>query len=141
MDLKGKPLILSGPDPSGRQINIANMKGRVVLVVFWATWSTQFVSDVPVLRGLLEQYGDRGFEIVGVNLDQQPSVLTAFQKQSRMIWPNIFQPGGLDAPLAKQFGLVSVPTMILVDRDGRVLSNGLTINDLKERLAATVRKQ
>lgn len=141
MDLKGKPLAISGPSLTGGQINVANLKGRVVLVVFWATWSTQSVADVPVLRGLLELYGDRGFEIVGVNLDQQAADITKFKKKSRMIWPNIFQPGGLDAPLAQRFGLVSVPTMILVDRDGRVLSNGLTINDLKEKLAVSFRKQ
>jgi len=113
----------------------------VVAVVFWATWSTQFVSDVPVLRALYEQYGDRGFEIVGVNLDQQPSIVTDFTKQSRITWSNIYQPGGLDAPLAQQFGLVSVPTIFLIGRDGRVISNGLTINDLKAKLAETFRKQ
>ncbi|MDA1164269.1 MAG: redoxin domain-containing protein [Planctomycetota bacterium] len=141
MDLKGKPLTLSGPDLSGRQVNVSNLNDRVVLVVFWATWSTQFVADVPVLRALYEQYGDRGFEVVGVNLDQQVSDVTTFTKQNRITWPNIFQPGGLDAPLAQQFGLVTVPTMFLVDRDGRVISNGLTINDLKEKLATTFRKQ
>lgn len=141
MDLKGKPLTLSGPDPAGRQINVANLKGRVVLVVFWATWSTQFVADVPVLRGLYELYHDRGFEIVGVNLDQQPADVTNFTKQNRIVWPSIYQPGGLDAPLAQQFGLVTVPTMILVDRNGQVLSNGLSINDLKEKLVTTFRKR
>ncbi len=140
MDLKGNPMILGGPDPNGRQIDVANLKGRVVAVVFWASWSTQFVSDVPVLRALYEQYGDRGFEIVGVNLDQQPADVTNFTKQNRIAWPNIFQPGGLDAPLAQQYGLVSVPTIFLVGKDGRVISNGLTINDLKTQLAEAFRK-
>ena len=140
MDLKGKPLTLKGPDPTGRQLDVANLKGRVVAVVFWASWSNQFVADVPVLRALYEQYGDRGFEIVGVNLDQQPSDVTNFAKQSRIAWPNIFQPGGLDAPLAQQYGLISVPTIFLIGKDGRVISNGLTINDLKAQLAAAFRK-
>ena len=140
MDLKGKPLTLNGPDPTGRQLNVANLKGRVVAVVFWASWSNQFVTDVPVLRALYEQYGDRGFEIVGVNLDQEASDVTKFAKQNRIAWPNIFQPGGLDAPLAQQYGLISVPTIFLIDKDGRVISNGLTINDLKAQLAAAFRK-
>lgn len=140
MDLKGKSLTLRGPDPTGRQLDVANLKGRVVAVVFWASWSTQFVADVPVLRALYEQYGDRGFEIVGVNLDQQPSDVTKFAKQSRIAWPNIFQPGGLDSPLAQQYGLISVPTIFLIGKDGRVISNGLTINDLKAQLAEAFRK-
>jgi len=140
MGLRGEPLSLSGPDPSGRTIGVANLKGRVVAVVFWATWSTQFVADVPILRGLYEQYGDRGFEIVGVNLDQQPTDVTKFAKENRIAWASIFQPGGLDAPLAQKFGLITVPTIFLVGRDGRVLSNGLTINDLKSKLAEAFRK-
>lgn len=140
MDLKSRPLALSGPAPTGGTINIENYKGRVVAVVFWASWSTQFVADVPVLRALYEQYGDRGFEIVGVNLDQQPTDVTNFSKQSRITWPNIFQPGGLDSPLAQQYGLVSVPTIFLVGRDGRVVSNGMTINDLKGSLAEAFKK-
>ena len=140
MALKGKPLTLAGPDPTGRQINVANLKGRVVAVVFWASWSTQFVADVPVLRGLYEQFGDRGFEIVGVNLDQQPTDVTNFGKKHRIAWPNIFQPGGLDAPLAQQYGLNSVPTIFLVGKDGKVISNGLTINDLKAQLTEAFRK-
>lgn len=140
MDLKGKPLTLAGPAPTGQQINVAKLKGRVVAVVFWASWSTQFVADVPVLRALYEQYGDRGFGIVGVNLDQQPTDVTNFAKKNRITWPNIFQPGGLDAPLAQQYGLNSVPTIFLVGKDGRVISNGLTINDLKTKLAEAFRK-
>lgn len=140
MELKGQPLQLSGPDPNGRQISVSNLNGRVVLVVFWATWSTQFVSDVPVLRALYEQYNDRGFEIVGVSLDQQAADASGFTQKNRIKWPSIFQPGGLDSPLAQHFGLVTVPTMFLVGRDGRVISNGLTINDLKEQLAVAFRK-
>lgn len=140
MELRGKPLSLSGPDPTGRTINIANLKGRVVAVVFWASWSLQCVADAPVLRGLYELYGDRGFEILGVNLDEQPTDVTNFAKKNRIAWPHIFQPGGLDSPLAQQYGLISVPTIFLVDRDGRVISNGLTINDLKAKLAEVFRK-
>lgn len=140
MDLKGKSLTLRGPDPTNRQLDVANLKGRVVAVVFWATWSTQFVADVPVLRALYEQYGDRGFEIVGVNLDQKPEDVTNFAKKNRIAWPSIFQPGGLDAPLAQQYGLFSVPTIFLIGKDGRVISNGLTINDLKAQLANAFRK-
>ena len=66
--------------------------------------------------------------------------MAEFAKQSRVTWPNIFQPGGLDAPLAQQYGLVSVPTIFLVGKDGRVISNGLTINDLKTQLAEAFRK-
>lgn len=139
MGLKGQPLLLAGPDAAGREVNVQSMKGRVVLVVYWASWSQQFNTDVAVLRALYEQYADRGLQIVGVNLDQQITEMTAFTQQNRMTWPNIFQPGALDAPLAQEYGILTVPTMLLVDRAGRVVSNNLTVNDLKERLAEMFR--
>lgn len=137
--LKGQPLTLSGPDAAGRQINVQSFKGKVVLVVYWASWSQQFKTDVAVLRALNEQYSDRGLQIVGVNLDQQASDLAAFTQQNRVTWPNIFQPGALDAPLAQEYGILTVPTMLLVDRSGRVVSNNVTVNDLKEKLAEMFR--
>ncbi len=137
--LKGKPLVLAGPDAAGREISVQNFKGRVVLVVYWASWSQQFGTDVAVLRALYEQYGDRGLQIVGVNLDQAAVEMTAFAQQNRITWPNIFQPGALDAPLAQEYGILTVPTMLLVDRSGRVVSNNVTVNDLKERLAEMFR--
>lgn len=137
--LKGQPLVLSGPDPSGREVSVQKLKGRVVLVVYWASWSQQFHTDVAVLRALHEQYGNRGLQIVGVNLDQQASDMTSFAQKNRITWPNIFQPGALDAPLAQEYGILTVPTMMLVDRSGRVVSNNVTVNDLKERLAEMFR--
>ena len=118
-------------------MDVSGLRGKVVLVVFWASWSPPFVQEVPVLRAMYEQYVDRGFEIVGINLDGQTSDLTGFTKQNRITWPNIHQPGGLDAPLAQEYGILSVPTMFLLDRTGRVISNNVTVNDLKERLVET----
>lgn len=135
--LAGKPLKLTGPDPNGRQIDVSGFRGKVVLVVFWASWSPPFVQEVPVLRAMHEQYEKRGFEIVGINLDVQPADLAAFAQQNRISWPNIHQAGGLDAPLAQEYGILSVPTMFLLDRNGRVISNNVTVNDLKERLVET----
>lgn len=135
--MKGKLLKLTGPATNGRTIDVSGLKGKVVLVVFWASWSPPFVQELPVLRAMYEQYQQRGFEIVGINLDGQPTDLTAFAQQNRITWPNIFQAGGLDAPLAQEYGILSVPTMFLLDRNGRVLSNNVTVNDLKEQLVET----
>ncbi|MHC4879968.1 MAG: redoxin domain-containing protein [Planctomycetota bacterium] len=137
--LTGQPLTLSGPDATGREVNVKNYKGRVVLVVYWASWSQQFNTDLVVLKALHEQYSERGLQIVGVNLDQVAAEMTAFAQKNRMTWPNIFQPGALDAPLAQEYGILTVPTMLLVDRSGRVVSNNVTVNDLKERLAEMFR--
>lgn len=135
LNLKGKPLELSGPDAQGRTVDVKDYRGRVLLVVYWATWSGQFTTDMPVLKTLYDQYRERGLAVVGVNLDQDAATMTKFAGDNRMNWKNIHQPGALDSPAAQQFGILTVPTMFLVDQSGSVISNGLTMTDLQARLA------
>jgi thiol-disulfide isomerase/thioredoxin len=134
LNLKGKVLDLQGASTAGQQVSVSNLKGKTVLVVFWASWSEQFVKDLPVLRALYEQYRPRGFEVLGVNLDQTPDLATGFDKQNRVTWPSIFEPGSLDSPISKQFGILTVPTMLLVDRTGKVTHINLTVSELQEQI-------
>src|SRR5262249_12258494 len=69
LNLKGQPFILNGPGLEGGQINTAAYKNRVLLVVYWATWSNLFTADLPQLRALHQQYKAKGFDVLGVCLD------------------------------------------------------------------------
>lgn len=132
--LKGQPLTLAGMDLAGKPVNVSSLKGNVVLVVFWASWAQQFAQDLPVLQALQTQYGGRGFATLGVNLDSDAKAASDFTTQNKVAWPLIHDAGGLEGALAEQFGLITVPTMMLVDRNGNVLASGLTLNELKDSL-------
>ena len=140
LDLAGKPIQLSGPRLGGGTVDISQYRGRVVLVLCWATWCTPCTEDLPQIRSLYAQYRDRGFEIMGVNLDTTPEPVTPFLTQNRVTWPQIYQPGGLASPIAQSFGIVSLPTMFLVDARGAVITSSASVDDLKTRLPELLKK-
>jgi thiol-disulfide isomerase/thioredoxin len=141
LDLKGKPFTLSGTGLTGTPINTAGYRGKTLLVVYWATWCEPCKEDLPQLRAMYQQYRNRGFEVLGVNLDvpggtraEQVAQIQAFAKTNNIPWPHIYEPGGLDSSPAVQYGIISLPTMFLVDPKGEVLSRNSSVEELKQLL-------
>jgi thiol-disulfide isomerase/thioredoxin len=136
IQLNGQPLKLAGPLLDGGSLNLAQMRGKAVLVIYWATWCQPCAADLPQLRAMYEQYRTQGFEIVGVCLevDKSPQEINKFRVENKMRWPQIFEPGGLESPAAVQLGVITLPTMILTDRSGRVVNRSATVQDLKTAL-------
>lgn len=120
LDLEGKPLELTGPGPDGQPIDANATKGKHLLVVFGAGNSSPTRRELPELSQLYERRKD-DLAIIGVSLDADPAASSAFAQQSP--WPTIVEPGGMDGRLAEGFGIISLPTMILVDEDGKVVDN------------------
>jgi thiol-disulfide isomerase/thioredoxin len=136
LSLKGKPFQFSGPMLGGGKFNAAGYRGKVLLVTYWSTWCTACTQDVPVLKALYEKYGDRGFEIVGVNLDITEAPIEGYLKQNKIAWPQVFEPGGTDSGPATAFGVIVPPLMILVDRQGQVDTISTMIDDIKSAVPA-----
>jgi peroxiredoxin len=140
LELKGKPLVLSGPGVDGGAVDLRSYRGKTVLVVFWASEYKVCEEDLPQLRAMYQEYKPRGFEILGVCLDSQKETIKPFMTQHRMTWGQIYQPGGLNAPAAMNFGIVSLPTMFLVNADGIVVSRNASVQDVKTALPALLAK-
>ncbi|QDV29956.1 Thiol-disulfide oxidoreductase ResA [Planctopirus ephydatiae] len=136
IQLNGQPLKLSGTLLEGGSFNVSQLKGKAVLVVYWATWCQPCAADLPQIRALYEQYRAQGFEIVGVclDVDTSPQDVNKFRVENKMRWPQIYERGGLESPAAVQLGVITLPTMILTDRAGRVVNRGATVQDLKTTL-------
>lgn len=130
----GQSLQLHGKSISGKgSVDLASYKGRVVLVHYWAAEYPACTSDFLLLQALMAKYG-KNFAIVGVNLDNDPQVLNNFLKQNKIPGDQIYEPGGLDSRLANEMGIVTLPTMILVDKDGRVLKRSVYAQELESEL-------
>lgn len=134
LDLKGKPLVLSGPGLESGTVDLRSYRGKTVLVVFWSSEYKVCEEDLPQLRALYQEYRPRGFEIVGVCLDSQKEAVKPFLTQHRLPWAQIYQPGGLNAPSAMTYGIVSLPTMFLVNAEGVVVNRSATVQDVKTAL-------
>lgn len=131
LDLKGKPFALSGNSLSGGPIDVSRLKGRVTLVLYWATWCEPCKEDLPALRAFYDQYKSKGFEIVGVCLDATREPVGPFLQSSKVTWPQIYEEGGFQSRPALEYGVISLPTMFLVDKEGRVASRNASVQELK----------
>jgi thiol-disulfide isomerase/thioredoxin len=135
--LRGKPIELAGVLVDGTPFDQACLAGKVVLVDFWATWCGPCVAEIPRVRELYDRYHDRGFEVIGISLDDDADAVAAFAAKREIPWPIIHDRRGDDGrqPLAERYGIAAIPTMILVGRDGLVVSVEARGRRLEELLA------
>jgi thiol-disulfide isomerase/thioredoxin len=134
LGLQGKKLELAGAGFGGGSVDVSSYEGRVVLVIFWSTWCKPCTEDLPQIISLYNQYRAKGFEVLGVNLDNATELVQPYITEHKVPWPHIHEPGGLDSGPGKAFGIISLPTMFLVDKTGTVISRSTSVQELKDEL-------
>ncbi len=134
----GRTITLTGQSPVGSSVDLARYRGKVVLIQYWATQSGQAKADMPTLKELWNKYG-RSFTIIGVSLDNSVKDLNAYLGENPLPWQQIYEEGGLDSRPANALGILTVPTMILVDQQGRVVNRNVTITELEPELKKLIR--
>jgi peroxiredoxin len=141
LNLVGKPLVLAGPALKGGTVDIKQYRNKIVLVVFWNAACKECTLDLPELKALYEKYNSLGFDILGVNLDVDAPTAQAHVQQHKVPWNHVVEGGGFDAPAARQFGVISLPTMFVVNSDGLVYKNSSSVTDLKAALSEAFDKK
>jgi peroxiredoxin len=119
----------------GTKVNLANMRGKVVLIDFWATWCPPCRGEVPNVVAAYQKYHAQGFEIIGISLDQSKDSLDQFTKSNGMVWPQYFDGLGWNNMIGQQNGINSIPAMWLIDKQGNLVTK-----DGREDLAGQVGK-
>jgi thiol-disulfide isomerase/thioredoxin len=113
-------------DLNGRRWTAANLRGRVVVLDFWATWCAPCLAEIPWLRRVRERFGPDRLEILGVSLDvTDRRTVHTWLNRNRIEWPQVWEDRGYDSAVVNQFGVVSLPTSLLVDTDGTVVAVNL----------------
>ncbi len=121
LTLVGKPMKVEGKLLGGEAIDWSAYRGKVVLVSFWATWCGPCVRQIPQMKETYGQYHERGFEIIGISLDDDRKRLEKFIEEKEIPWEIIFNEKGADST-TDYYSVISIPTMILVAADGNVVS-------------------
>jgi len=131
-DLVGKPLELAGATASGAPFDWATYRGKVVIVDFWATWCGPCVRELPNVKAVYEKHKDRGFDILGISLDQDQEALADFLQKNQIPWQTLAGDGTQE--IAQKYGVRGIPTVMLIDREGKVLGVAHRIDQLLPEL-------
>jgi thiol-disulfide isomerase/thioredoxin len=141
LELVGHPMHVKGTTLDGKAFDLATLKGKVVLVDFWASWCGPCVGELPNVKKLHEKYHGQGFEVIGISLDNTEKQLAAFLEKNKLPWPSIYKEAN---DLADDYGVFSIPLAILVGRDGRVISlnaRGAELERLLEQEFGATKKE
>ena len=117
-DALGKPLDMKFTAFDGSDVDLAKMKGKVILIDFWATWCGPCVAELPNVKAAYDKYHDQGFEIIGISLDEDKDALTKFLKKEKTPWPEYFDGLQWKNKYALEYGINSIPAMWLIDKKG-----------------------
>jgi thiol-disulfide isomerase/thioredoxin len=120
LDALGKPLDIKFTALDGREVDVSKLKGKVVLIDFWATWCGPCVAEVPNVKKAYEKLHPKGFEIVGISFDDDKEKLQKFVSREQMPWPQFFDGEGWGNKFGQRYGINGIPTMWLVDKQGNL---------------------
>ncbi len=127
-------------DVTGKPLSVANYKGKVVLIDFWATWCGPCRAELPNVIKTYEAHHAKGFEIIGISLDQDREKLTSFTKEQKMTWAQYFDGLGWKNKLAAKYGVNSIPATYLLDGRGVIIGKDLRGEALEEAVTKAVAK-
>ena len=117
-DLKTKPVDLRFTAVDGETVDLAALRGKVVLIDFWAAWCPDCIAEASRVVEIYKKRHNEGFEVVGVSLDENKEAMLEFAKRHGMTWPQFYDGKKWNNEIAKSFGISSIPAMWLVNRKG-----------------------
>ena len=117
-------------------VDLEDLRGKVVLLQFWASWCETCIDGMPGLTSLYDEFGGDDFEIVGVSLDEDPRAARRAIAEFGLSWPQICDELGKESPLARSYAVSGTPRYILIDRQGLVSAAYVRPSELETKVRA-----
>ncbi|MBK9283243.1 MAG: TlpA family protein disulfide reductase [Sphingobacteriaceae bacterium] len=124
--------------PDGKKLALSSLKGKIVLIDFWASWCGPCRKEMPFVVSLYKKYKDKGFEIFGVSLDQDKDKWVAAIADEGITWPQVSDLRFWESEAAKLYAVTGIPYTVLLDKEGNILAKGLRGPELETAITAAI---
>ena len=142
--LVGETMEIAMKAMDGRDVDLAAMKGKVVLVEYWSTTCAPCIAEFPKIKKAYDAFHDKGFEVVAIPLDDDKAKLEKFLAKRDLPWPQLFASGLEDSwkhPLASKYGIHSIPQLFLIGKDGVIAAvNPRKPGELEKKVSEALAK-
>ena len=127
LNLSGYPAGMLAPHFSGRtldarQLTVTDLRGKVIVLNFWASWCAECRPEMPVLERLHREFAPRGLAVIGINTREDGATVLSYAKELGLTFPIVLDP---DGKINATYGVIGLPTTFVVDRDGRAVAFGI----------------
>lgn len=141
--LRSMPMEMAFTAVDGREVDVAKLRGRVVLVDFWATWCGPCKAELPNVKRVYDAYHQKGFEVVAISLDRpgDRQKLVDYVKQKDLPWPQFFDGDHPKNRIAEQYGVMAIPSMFLLDQSGRLVTTNARGKVLEQEVSRLLGEQ
>ena len=136
----GKVLALQGNTSDDKPFNITAYTGKTIVLHYWDSKNPATLTDLAALKAVQAKYARDGVMVLGISLDRDQKELTTFLEQARLPWITLWEQGGMDGRLANEMGILTLPTIMIVDKAGKMANRGLHISQLDGELGTLLRK-
>jgi peroxiredoxin len=127
------------PSPDGKEIALSSLRGKVVLIDFWASWCGPCRKEMPNVVRAYAKYKSKGFEIYGVSLDKEKGNWVEAIKEEGITWPQVSDLLYWQSSVISLYAIEGIPYTVLLDREGTIIAKNLRGEELDEKLAEVLK--
>lgn len=120
--------------PEGKKLALYDLRGRIILLDFWASWCGPCLAEVPNLKAIYDKYHSKGLEILGVSLDEKEAAWKNAITRKGLTWQHVSSLKGWKCPVAQRFKVTGIPRMYIIDSKGKIIAQDLRGEKLAQKM-------